>query len=91
MPAPPPRFSQFRSDIRNLVAEIETHVRPRRGDREYRFQYEAFAQRRDQAQQLQAEIAGDEQTHWNLRTGDAQRIEDSLRLSLDYFRTDTPH
>jgi len=90
MSAHPPRFSQFRSDIRKLVAEIERHVRPGRDDREYRFQYEAFAERCDQAHRLQAEIADDEQTHWTLRTGDAQRIEDSLRLSLDYFRNNAP-
>lgn len=84
------RFSQFRSDIRKLVAEIEKHVWPRSNEREYRFQYEAFTERCDQAQQLQVEIADDEQTHWQLRTGDARRIEDSLRLSLDYFRGNAP-
>ena len=90
MSATPRRFSQFRADIRKLVDEIEKHVRPHRGspimDRELGFQYEAFAERCDQAQRLQAEIADDAQSYWHLRSGDAKRIEESLRLSLDYFR-----
>jgi hypothetical protein len=90
MPENLSRFSQFRSDIRRLVAEIEKYVRvqPRDPDREYRLQCEAFQERRDHASRLADEISADEQTQWRLHDGDAQRIHDSLRLSLDYFRPD---
>lgn len=85
------RFSQFRSDIRSLIAEIENHIRrrPRDDDREHRLQREAFEERCDLAERLEREIAADEQNQWGLRDGDAQRVHDSLRLSLDYFRADS--
>lgn len=84
------RFTQFRADIRQLIAEIErcVSVKQRRADREFRLQCEAFAERRDQARQLADQIETDEQTQWGLRDGDAQRVHDSLRMSLDYFRQD---
>ncbi|MFQ5634798.1 MAG: hypothetical protein ACE5G3_05665 [Gammaproteobacteria bacterium] len=90
MPARRSRFSQFRSDVRRLIAEIEKHVRAcrRDADREYRLQREAFEERRAHASRLTEEIAADEQTQWGLRDGDAQRVHESLRLSLDYFRSD---
>lgn len=82
------RFSQFRSDIHGLIAEIEHHIRrrPLGVDREFRLQCEAFEERCLRAECLEQEIAADEQTQWGLRDGDAQRLQDSLRLSLDYFR-----
>ena len=85
------RFSQFRSDIRRLVTEIEkcVSVQPRDSDREYCLQREAFEERRDHASRLAEEISADEHTQWRLHDGDAQRIHDSLRLSLDYFRHDS--
>jgi hypothetical protein len=84
------RFKQFRADIRQLIAEIERYVggRRARADREFRLQCEAFEERRDKAHQLAEEIETDEQTMWGLRDGDAQRVHDSLRMSLDYFRQD---
>jgi len=90
MPSNPTRFSQFRADIRKLIAEIENYVRatPRPADREYRLQREAFEERAERAKRLAEEISTDEKTWWGLRDGDAQRAEDSLRLSLDYFRPD---
>lgn len=90
MPESSTRFTQFRSDIRRLIAEIEKYVRAsaRDGDREYRLQREAFLERCARAKQLTEEISNDEQAWWGLRDGDAQRVEDSLRLSLDYFRSD---
>lgn len=90
MSANPSRFRQFRSDIRKLIAEIEKHVcrRPGNPDREFDMQREAFEERCERAQRLTDEIAADEQNQWGLRDGDAQRVHDSLRLSLDYFRSD---
>ncbi|MGI9342141.1 MAG: hypothetical protein ACR2QV_04785 [Gammaproteobacteria bacterium] len=84
------RFTQFRADIRQLISEIERYVggRQARADREYQLQCEAFEERRDRAQQLSEEIETDEQTMWGLRDGDAKRVHDSLRMSLDYFRQD---
>lgn len=84
----PTRFSQFRSDIRTLIEEIEKCVsaKPRHADREYRLQRAAFEERCEQARRLTEEIQADEQTWWNLRDGDAQRVQESLRLSLHYFR-----
>ncbi len=86
----PTRFSQFRSDIRQLIDEVEKHLgsRPNAGDREYRLQREAFEERRRNARQLTAQIESNERAQWGLRDGDAQRVQDSLRLSLDYFRPD---
>jgi len=85
------RFSQFRAEIRNLIAEIEKHIRaqPADADREYSLQREVFDERCNRADQLTDEIAADEQTRWGLHDGDAQRLHDSLRLSLDYFRHDS--
>lgn len=90
MPESSTRFRQFRSDIRKLIDEIEKCVRSERrdSDREYRLQREAFEERCQRAAQLTEQISTDEQTWWGLRDGDAQRIHDSLRLSLDYFRTE---
>ncbi len=90
MPASPSRFRQFRADIRRLIAEIENYMRakPQASDREYNLQVEVFEERCDHAERLAQEIAMDEQTMWGLRDGDAQRLHDSLRLSLDYFRPD---
>ena len=90
MPASPSRFRQFRSDIRRLIAEIENYVQatPPASDREYSLQVEVFEERCNHAERLAQEIATDEQTLWGLRDGDAQRLHDSLRLSLDYFRPD---
>jgi hypothetical protein len=83
------RFRQFRSDIRKLIEEIERHVGAiPRDDREYRLQREAFEERRQQAQRLTEEISADEDARWPLRDGDAQRVHESLRLSLDFFRPD---
>jgi len=64
------------------------HRLPADADREYQLQRAAFEERAGRAQQLADEIALDEQTLWSLRDGDAQRAEDSLRLSLNYFRSD---
>ncbi|NND35758.1 MAG: hypothetical protein HKN81_01370 [Gammaproteobacteria bacterium] len=88
MPASPSRFRQFRADIRRLIAEIENcmHARPQESDREYSLQVEVFEERCNHAERLAQEIAKDEQTLWGLRDGDARRLQDSLRLSLDYFR-----
>jgi len=90
MPSKPMRFSQFRSDIRQLIDEVEKHLstRPKAADREYRLQREAFEERRNNARQLTAQIESDERRQWNLRDGDAERVHESLRLSLDYFRPD---
>ena len=90
MPANPSRFNQFRSDIRQLIDEVERHLRTRPGtdDREYRLQREVFEERRNHAQDLTAQIETDEPTQWGLRDGDAKRVQDSLRLSLNFFRPD---
>lgn len=88
MPAKTSQFRKFNSDIRQLIAEIEQHVRrrPPVEDREYSLQKQAFEERCELARRLASEIARDEETLWTLRDGDAQRVHDSLRLSLDYFR-----
>ena len=90
MPANPTRFNQFRSDIRQLIDEVEKHLRhqPTADDREYRLQREAFEERRNKAHDLTAQIETDEPTQWGLRDGDAKRVHDSLRLSLNFFRPD---
>ena len=91
MPANSSRFREFRSDIRKLIAEIEQHIRrrPPAKDREYSLQREAFEERVERAERLADEISVDEQALWGLHDGDAQRVHDSLRLSLDYFRPES--
>lgn len=90
MSSKPMRFSQFRTDIRQLIDEVEQHLsaRPSAGDREYRLQREAFEERRNNARQLTAQIESDERKQWHLRDGDAERVQESLRLSLHFFRPD---
>ena len=90
MSASPSRFRQFHADVRRLIAEIENYMsaKPQDEDREYSLQREVFEERCDRAKQLTEEIAADEQAMWGLHDGDAQRLQDSLMLSLDYFRTD---
>jgi hypothetical protein len=85
-------IAQFRTEIRNLIAEIKSciQVQPRSGDREFDFQQRAFRERCDQADHLTRSLesgpAAEAEGRWLLRDGDAQRIEESLKLSLDYFR-----
>jgi hypothetical protein len=85
-------IAQFRTEIRNLIAEIKSCVNPQRetGDREFNLQWQAFRERCDQADHLagslDSEIPGRAESQWRLRDGDAHRIEESLKLSLDYFR-----
>ena len=90
MPAKVSRFRQFRAEIRQLIDEVEQHMRgrPPGRDREYLLQRKAFEERREHARRLTAEIERDEQNLWGLRDGDAERARESLRLSLDFFRTD---
>jgi hypothetical protein len=86
---------RFRSEIRRLIEEIEAciHARQPDGDREYRFQAEAFQERCGQAEQLteQLDTGKDDDSGWSRRDGDAYRIQESLQLSLDYFRGDRDH
>jgi len=86
------RIIRFRSEIKKLIAEIHDYIgqdgSPR--DREFRFQRQAFHERCDQAEQLTRQLDSEDdaknQGAWSLRDGDARRIHESLKLSLDYFR-----
>jgi len=81
-------IEQIRSEISRLIAEIETYMRPHGGtaDREHFFQREAFQERRGQAERLSERIASYRKNQQILLEGDAHRIKESLKLSLDYFR-----
>ncbi|MDH3512600.1 MAG: hypothetical protein OER85_17280 [Gammaproteobacteria bacterium] len=81
-------IEQFRTEISRLIAEIEAYMRPDAdtGDREFFFQREAFQERRSQAERLSERLASYRQSQQPLLEGDAHRIRDSLKLSLDYFR-----
>ena len=87
-------ITQFRAEIRKLIAEIGTYIRAGRDttDREYGLQQQAFEERCRQADQLATTLGsatpGEAGDPWALRDGDAHRIQESLKLSLDYFRRD---
>jgi hypothetical protein len=79
---------QIRAEISRLIAEIEAYIRPDEtaGDREHFFQREAFQERRGQAERLSERIASYRKNQQSLLEGDAHRIKESLKLSLNYFR-----
>ena len=81
-------IEQFRTEIDRLIAEIEAHMRPEMetGNRESTFQREAFQERRSQAERLTKRLASYRKSQQPLLEGDAHRIQESLKLSLDYFR-----
>ena len=91
------RISRFRAEIRKIIAEIEAYIGVDRGsnDSEFSFQRQAFEERCDQAKDLarslSSDSSGESRTLWSLRDGDAHRIHESLKLSLDYFRRDHEH
>jgi len=81
---------RFRSDITSLIAEVESCMpaeQPPR-DREFGLQREAFRERCRQAKNLANRLGADNRFEWCLRSGDAHRIQESLKLSLAYFRRD---
>jgi len=91
------RISRFRSEIKKLIAEIQDYI-PQNGsprDREFHFQRQAFKERCDQAEQLTRQLDAEDdakkQSAWSRRDGDARRIRESLKLSLDYFRQNERH
>jgi len=55
-------------------------------DREFNFQHEAFQERCDQAKSLTSRLRDKAYSEWSMRSGDAHRIQESLKLSLAYFR-----
>jgi len=55
-------------------------------DREAEFQHEAFRERCSQARTLAGRLAAANRSEWSLSSGDAYRIQESLKLSLAYFR-----
>jgi hypothetical protein len=81
-------IEQFRADISRLISEIETCMGPAKDpeNREFTFQREAFRERRHQAQRLSKRLAACRESQQTLLEGDAYRIHESLKLSLDYFR-----
>jgi hypothetical protein len=85
-------IKHFRTEIRKIIAEIEACIRVSRStpDREYEFQRRAFEERCGQAEQLTTTLepaaSGGAKARWSVRDGDAHRIQESLKLSLDFFR-----
>jgi hypothetical protein len=85
-------IEQFRAEIRNLIAEIRSCIQSQdeTRDREFDLQRQAFRERCDQAAHLTRSLESggpdESEIRWSLRDGDAHRIEESLKLSLDYFR-----
>ncbi len=82
--------TQFRSAITALIAEIETCLGSAPPNRESDLQREAFHERCHQAKILAGRLAEANRSEWLLRSGDAHRIQESLKLSLAYFRNH-PH
>ena len=81
-------IEQFRTDIGRLIAEIEGYMRSHTEtkNRELLLQREAFEERRNQAERLRERITNHGENQALLLEGDAYRIHESLKLSLDYFR-----
>lgn len=81
--------SKFQSDIVALIAEIEACMpaAPKKRDREFSYQHDAFHERCDQAKMLGDRLGMPNGSEWFMRSGDAYRIEESLKLSLAYFRS----
>jgi DNA-binding transcriptional MerR regulator len=79
---------QFRTEVGRLIAEIEACMRhdSDSGNRELDLQREAYEERRDQAERLSRRLASYRESQQFLLEGDAHRIQESLKLSLDYFR-----
>lgn len=79
--------AEFRAEIAALIDEIEACLGRAhdRQDREYRLQEQAFRERCRQARHLACSDTG-QWKDWQLRSGDAYRITESLRASLAYFR-----
>lgn len=87
-------ISRFRDEISKIIAEIEDYIGTGRGtdDREFRFQRRAFRERCDQAENLDKALDSPQgENEWSLHDGDAHRIQESLQLSLDYFRREQNH
>ena len=83
--------AEFGTEIRNLINEIKSYIKSQDArDREFDLQWQAFRERCDQAKHLTRSLEssgpGEADSQWSLRDGDAHRIEESLKLSLDYFR-----
>ncbi|MAF84711.1 MAG: hypothetical protein QGH93_03585 [Gammaproteobacteria bacterium] len=80
--------SQFRSDITALITEVEACLRatPKNRDREFNYQHEAFRERCMQAKKLTGRFEPMNNSEWSIRSGDARRIREALKLSLAYFR-----
>jgi len=80
--------NRFRSEIATLIAAVESCMPSQQPDqdREFGLQREAFRERCQQAKTLASRLGVDNRFEWCLRSGDAHRIEESLKLSLAYFR-----
>ena len=81
-------IKQFRAEISRLIAEIEAYISPdaESENREFYFQREAFQERRSQAERFTNRLESYRESQQSLLEGDAHRIQESLKLSLDYFR-----
>jgi len=80
--------TQFRDEIAALISEVETCMRSvqTNRDREFSFQHEAFQERCEQANSRTSRLKNKTRSEWSMRSGDAHRIQESLKLSLAYFR-----
>ena len=83
-------IEKFCSEISRLVAEVQALIRTEDNDadRERQFQTQAFQERCSQAEQLTRQLHATDVGNSMLRDGDAHRIQESLKLSLAYFRRD---
>jgi hypothetical protein len=88
MPRSASFVEQFSTEISRLIAEIEACMQPAedRENREFSLQQEVYQERRNQAQRLSRRLAACRKSQQPLLEGDAYRIHESLKLSLDYFR-----
>ena len=79
---------RFTLNISALIAEIESCLEktPSVSDRESTLQREAFRERSNQARCLVDRLAARGANEWSLCSGEAHRLQESLQLSLRFFR-----
>jgi hypothetical protein len=90
MPSGDSYIEKFCSEISRITAEIQALIRTENdeADREREFQTQAFQERCSQAEQLTSQLHATDIGSGILRDGDAHRVQESLKLSLAYFRRD---
>lgn len=79
---------EFRNEIETLIAEIDACIPDASvaSDREHELQEQVYRERCSQARSLSEMLIAHGGQRWAQLDGDAHRIREALRMSLDFFR-----